>query len=48
MLLRRRNAIHRRLCEEENLDADADGIPDIYQRGIPTLTAAEPQDEQAC
>ncbi|MFE0579720.1 MULTISPECIES: Na+/H+ antiporter NhaA [unclassified Streptomyces] len=32
VLLRRRNALYRRLCEEENIDADADGIPDIYQR----------------
>ncbi len=32
LLLRRRNAVHRRLYEEGNLDEDADGIPDIYQR----------------
>ncbi|MEV5545817.1 Na+/H+ antiporter NhaA [Streptomyces sp. NPDC052309] len=32
LLLRRRNAVYRRLSEKENLDADADGIPDIYQR----------------
>lgn len=32
VLLRRRNKIYRRLYEEETLDADADGIPDIYQR----------------
>ncbi|PTH90456.1 Na+/H+ antiporter NhaA [Streptomyces sp. A244] len=32
LLLRRRNTIYRRLYEEENLDEDADGIPDIYQR----------------
>ncbi|WP_406405782.1 Na+/H+ antiporter NhaA [Streptomyces sp. NBC_01643] len=31
VLLRRRNRIYRRLCEEEDRDADADGIPDIYQ-----------------
>ncbi|MEU0118852.1 Na+/H+ antiporter NhaA [Streptomyces bobili] len=31
-LLRRRNTIYRRLYEAENLDADADGIPDIYQQ----------------
>ncbi|MFD5272054.1 Na+/H+ antiporter NhaA [Streptomyces sp. NPDC058335] len=30
-LLRRRNTIYRRLYEAETLDADADGIPDIYQ-----------------
>ncbi|MCX4776933.1 Na+/H+ antiporter NhaA [Streptomyces sp. NBC_01264] len=32
VLLRRRNKIYRHLYEEETLDADADGIPDIYQR----------------
>ncbi|WP_405421685.1 Na+/H+ antiporter NhaA [Streptomyces erythrochromogenes] len=32
VLLRRRNTVYKRLYEEENLDADADGIPDIYQR----------------
>ncbi|MFC4610483.1 Na+/H+ antiporter NhaA [Streptomyces maoxianensis] len=32
LLLRRRNTVYRRLYEEENLDQDADGIPDIYQR----------------
>ncbi|MEU9802780.1 Na+/H+ antiporter NhaA [Streptomyces sp. NPDC051000] len=31
ILLRRRNAVYRRLYEAENLDADHDGIPDIYQ-----------------
>ncbi|MEU5323463.1 Na+/H+ antiporter NhaA [Streptomyces sp. NPDC021056] len=32
LLLRRRNNLYRRLYEEENVDEDADGIPDIYQR----------------
>ncbi|MDO0909770.1 Na+/H+ antiporter NhaA [Streptomyces sp. DT2A-34] len=32
VLLRARNSKYRRLYEEENLDEDADGIPDIYQR----------------
>ncbi|MFF0041598.1 Na+/H+ antiporter NhaA [Streptomyces mirabilis] len=32
VFLRRRNTVYRRLYEEENLDQDADGIPDIYQR----------------
>lgn len=32
VLLRRRNALYKRPYEEENVDADADGIPDIYQR----------------
>ncbi|PNG23978.1 Na+/H+ antiporter NhaA [Streptomyces cahuitamycinicus] len=43
VLLRRRNVIYRRLSEEENLDTDADGIPDIYQR---SATAAERQGGQ--
>ncbi|MFG2335552.1 Na+/H+ antiporter NhaA [Streptomyces yangpuensis] len=37
ILLRRRNTVYRRLYEAENLDADSDGIPDIYQHD----TAAE-------
>ncbi|MGW7451100.1 Na+/H+ antiporter NhaA [Streptomyces sp. NPDC054787] len=36
VLLRRRNGIYRRLYEEETIDADADGIPDIYQRTAAT------------
>ncbi|WP_407840611.1 Na+/H+ antiporter NhaA [Streptomyces sp. DSM 116496] len=32
VLLRRRNTLYKRLYEEENVDEDADGIPDIYQR----------------
>ncbi|MCY0930203.1 Na+/H+ antiporter NhaA [Streptomyces sp. H27-H1] len=38
VLLRRRNTLYRRLYEAENLDADADGIPDIYQRDITAKT----------
>ncbi|MEW2172169.1 Na+/H+ antiporter NhaA [Streptomyces sp. NPDC007027] len=30
-LLRRRNRLYRELCEAEDVDSDADGIPDIYQ-----------------
>lgn len=37
ILLRRRNTVYRRLYEAETLDADNDGIPDIYQHD----TAAE-------
>jgi Na+:H+ antiporter, NhaA family len=33
-VLRIRNTVYRRLCQAEERDADADGIPDIYQRGI--------------
>ncbi len=33
VLVKRRNSIYRRLWEEEHLDEDADGIPDVYQRG---------------
>ncbi|MFI1361291.1 Na+/H+ antiporter NhaA [Streptomyces sp. NPDC020898] len=32
LFLRRRNTVYRHLYEEENIDEDADGIPDIYQR----------------
>ncbi|MET8130553.1 Na+/H+ antiporter NhaA [Streptomyces sp. NPDC005251] len=40
LLVRRRNAIYRRLNEAENLDADADGIPDIYQHDQPSTPAS--------
>jgi NhaA family Na+:H+ antiporter len=45
LLLRRRNRIYRRLYEMENVDADADGIPDIYQHSAPELTGAERPDQ---
>ena len=32
VLIRRRNAVYRRLWEDETRDEDADGIPDVYQR----------------
>ena len=32
VVLRRRNRIYRRIHELEQLDLDADGIPDVYQR----------------
>ncbi|MFJ6637092.1 Na+/H+ antiporter NhaA [Streptomyces sp. NPDC091376] len=32
VLIKRRNAVYRRLYEEETRDDDADGIPDIYQQ----------------
>lgn len=32
LLLTRRDRIYRRLWEPENVDKDADGVPDIYQR----------------
>ncbi|UUN25656.1 Na+/H+ antiporter NhaA [Streptomyces sp. FIT100] len=32
VLIKRRNEIYRRLYEEETLDEDANGIPDIYER----------------
>ncbi|KOG61020.1 pH-dependent sodium/proton antiporter [Streptomyces antibioticus] len=46
VLLRRRNVIYRHLSEEENLDAEADGIPDTYQRTTHTTTTAERQNKQ--
>ncbi|XVU27778.1 Na+/H+ antiporter NhaA [Actinoplanes sp. CA-054009] len=32
ILLRMRDRHYRRLCAEESLDTDADGVPDVYQR----------------
>jgi NhaA family Na+:H+ antiporter len=32
LVLRARNRVYRRLCEVEERDEDADGIPDVYQR----------------
>ncbi|MEO3755276.1 Na+/H+ antiporter NhaA [Streptomyces sp. B6B3] len=32
VLIKRRDRVYRRLWEAENVDEDADGIPDIYQR----------------
>ncbi|MET9876998.1 Na+/H+ antiporter NhaA [Actinacidiphila glaucinigra] len=40
LLLLRRNRLYRRLCAEENVDADGDGIPDIYQHGGDSPTTA--------
>ncbi|MGH3801660.1 MAG: Na+/H+ antiporter NhaA, partial [Pseudonocardiaceae bacterium] len=31
VVLRIRNAVYRRLCQAEERDTDADGVPDIYQ-----------------
>ncbi len=33
VVLRSRNRTYRRMCEDEAVDADADGVPDVYQRG---------------
>jgi NhaA family Na+:H+ antiporter len=33
VVLRLRNRVYRRIHAEETVDADADGIPDVYQRG---------------
>ncbi|GAB1644818.1 Na+/H+ antiporter NhaA [Krasilnikovia sp. MM14-A1259] len=32
IVLRARNRHYRRLCAEEEIDTDADGVPDVYQR----------------
>ncbi|MEO6085509.1 MAG: Na+/H+ antiporter NhaA [Umezawaea sp.] len=32
VILRARNRVHRRICAEESVDTDQDGIPDVYQR----------------
>ena len=34
-LLRIRNRVYRRICEQEDADTDQDGIPDIYQSKPP-------------
>ncbi|MFJ9915945.1 Na+/H+ antiporter NhaA [Actinacidiphila glaucinigra] len=44
LLLHRRNRLYRRLCAEEDVDADGDGIPDIYQRGDTSPTTAQQAD----
>jgi NhaA family Na+:H+ antiporter len=31
-VLRARNRVYRRICEAEEVDLDADGVPDVYQR----------------
>jgi NhaA family Na+:H+ antiporter len=31
VVLRVRNKVYRRICEEEAVDADHDGIPDVYR-----------------
>ncbi|MFV2112626.1 Na+/H+ antiporter NhaA [Micromonospora sp. LOL_025] len=33
VVLARRNAAYRRIAEAEQVDADRDGVPDVYQRG---------------
>ena len=35
VLLRLRNRSYRAICREEERDDNLDGIPDIYQRGVP-------------
>ncbi|MFD8078434.1 Na+/H+ antiporter NhaA [Streptomyces sp. NPDC059718] len=44
LLLHRRNRLYRRLCAEEDADADGDGIPDIYRRGGASPATAEQAD----
>ncbi|MEU9284828.1 Na+/H+ antiporter NhaA [Streptomyces sp. NPDC048275] len=46
VLLRRRNRLYRRLYEEETVDADADGIPDIYQHSACTPSGGDDPSEQ--
>jgi len=35
IVLRMRNRTYRRIAEQESIDSDADGIPDVYQEGDP-------------
>jgi NhaA family Na+:H+ antiporter len=39
-LLRARNRVYRRLCELETRDANADGVPDVFEEGQEGPTAA--------
>jgi NhaA family Na+:H+ antiporter len=32
VLLRVRNRHYRRICAEESVDLDADGVPDVYEQ----------------
>jgi NhaA family Na+:H+ antiporter len=32
VILSARNRAHRRICAEESVDADHDGVPDVHQR----------------
>jgi NhaA family Na+:H+ antiporter len=32
VVLRSRNRVYKRIQQQESADADADGIPDVYQR----------------
>jgi len=43
-ILRTRNRVYRRLHEAEQVDADADGVPDVYQRDQVTGRAGEAAD----
>lgn len=40
LLLHRRNRLYRRLCAEEDLDADGDGVPDIHRHSDAGRTAS--------
>ncbi|QOV36913.1 Na+/H+ antiporter NhaA [Streptomyces ferrugineus] len=47
VLLRRRNRVYRVLYEKETVDADADGIPDIYQQDAGESTAVDERQDRA-
>jgi Na+:H+ antiporter, NhaA family len=36
VVLRARNRVYRRMCEVDELDLDADGVPDVYERDRPS------------
>jgi NhaA family Na+:H+ antiporter len=40
VVLRLRNRRYRRISEAEQIDADGDGVPDVYQRPSPGPSAA--------
>jgi NhaA family Na+:H+ antiporter len=45
LLVKHRNGIYRRLWEAENVDEDADGIPDLYQRRTDEPSTGAPGDD---
>jgi NhaA family Na+:H+ antiporter len=44
VVLRIRDRVHRRICEAEEIDSDADGVPDCYSVGADSLRLPAPAD----
>ncbi|MFF7984042.1 Na+/H+ antiporter NhaA [Streptomyces sp. NPDC007901] len=41
LLLRRRNLLYRRLCEQEDTDPDAEGMPDVHHQAPPACAGMD-------